>query len=230
MLTKRNLSVFSITWCSIKFNETFLDPINKFCKTPSTIISLNRTLFTGESRKFKRDLHFSQLNPNLHELVSVPTIENEWKKLDMASLAASLMMIKSSINKIGAKWLRGEVDEQFITSPYLSIQLPNNNSITQYEPFSCALDQTCKQLRLELKLKQGFNTVSSITGWNNTEDILCITLLTLLALLVMLIGKLRSALGQRNRAYTQILTNSNSNRKCEEALLVPPPYPQPENV
>jgi hypothetical protein len=54
--------------------------------------------------------------------VSVPTIENEWKKLDMASLAASLMMIKSSINKTGAKWLRGEVDEQFITSPYLSIQ------------------------------------------------------------------------------------------------------------
>ncbi len=191
---------------------------------------MNRTLFTGESRKFKRDLHFSELNSKLHELVPIPTIENEWKKLDMASLAASLMMFKSAINKIGAKWLQGEVDEQFITSPYLSIQLPNNNSITQYEPLSCALDQACKQLRLELKLKQGFNTVSSITGWNNTEDILSLTLLTLLALLLMLMGKLRNALRQRNKAYTQILTNSYSSRRCEEALLVPPPYPQPENV
>jgi hypothetical protein len=66
----------------------------------------------------------------------VPTINNEWKKLDMASLAASLMIIKSSITKMGTKWAKGEIDEHFVDSQHISLHLPNNNLISQYEPLA----------------------------------------------------------------------------------------------
>jgi hypothetical protein len=133
-LTKRNFSLFEISWCGKKFNETFLEPISNFCKTPAIVASFNRSLFTKESNKSKRDLHFAVLNTALSSIV--PTINNEWKKLDMASLAASLMIIKSSITKMGTKWAKGEIDEHFVDSQHISLHLPNNNLISQYEPLA----------------------------------------------------------------------------------------------
>jgi hypothetical protein len=160
----------------------------------------------------------------------MPAIDNEWKKLDMSSLAASFIMMKSVIHNIGTKWANGQIDEQFIPSQYISSLVPNNTGIIQYEPLSCSLDLTCKVIRLELRLKAGLNALSDITGWNNTEDILCLTLTAMVCLVLLLIKKLRTIFLQRNRAYKQILSHTCSVRRNEETLLVPPPYPPPEHV
>jgi hypothetical protein len=112
-LTKRNFTLFEISWCNQKFNETFIEPIERFCVTSSKVVNINRLLFHN---KTKRDLHFSSLDPTKVSF-PVPTIEQEWKKLDMASMAASFMMIKSTLTNMGTKWQKGEIDEQFNTSP-----------------------------------------------------------------------------------------------------------------
>jgi hypothetical protein len=230
-LTKRNFSWFEITWCETKFNETFLEPINNFCQTPNSVILMNRTLFAAYASREKRDLHFEHLNPKTGAINQAPTIESEWKKLDMASVAASLMIIKSAITKMGTKWQKGELDEQLINSPHISLNLPNNNSLSQYEPLSCLLDKTCKTLRLELKLKRGMNALTEITGWRYSEDILSSMSVALLIIVVVTIRKIRILLRQKEWAYKQLLTSSlSTGQRNEENLLIPPPYPRIENA
>jgi hypothetical protein len=226
-LTKRNFTLFEISWCDQKFNETFIEPIERFCVTHAKVININRLLFHN---KAKRDLHFSSLDPTKTSM-PVPAIAHEWKNLDMASMAASFMMIKSTLTNMGTKWLKGEIDEQFITSPYINLQLPNDHLISNYAPQSCLLDKTCKYLILELRLKRGISPVSNITGWSNSEDYLSLLIIALIIILLLLIRKIRSVIRQRQRAYKIIFASERRTSPPNEgSLMEPPPYPRVEGV
>jgi hypothetical protein len=72
-LTKRNFTLFEISWCDQKFNESFIEPIERFCVTHAKVVNINRLLFHN---KAKRDLHFSSLDP-AKTTMSVPTIAQE---------------------------------------------------------------------------------------------------------------------------------------------------------
>jgi hypothetical protein len=125
----------------------------------------------------------------------------------------------------------GEIDEQFSTSPYINLQLPNNNLISNYVPQSCLLDKTCKNLKLELRLKSGINPVSNMTGWSNSEDYLSLIIIALIIILLLLIRKIRSVIRQRERAYKLIFSSERRSSPLNEGpLMQPPPYPVVEST
>jgi hypothetical protein len=141
-------------------------------------------------------------------------------------MAASFMMLKSSLTNMGTKWLKGEIDEQFNTSPYINLHLPNNNLISNYAPQSCLLDKTCKYLILELRLKRGISPVSNMTGWSNSEDYLFLLIIALIIVFLLLIRKIKSVIRQRERAYKLIFTSERRTLSPNERTLIePPPYP-----
>ena len=207
-------------WCQEHFRESFIEPIKKFCVDSDSHKSIDRIIFGKNKFERKAPLDLATTTD------MIPRYESIGARLGMANLAAKFLIIKRSLIKMGMKWSTGEIDEQFITSEYLAIKMEGNDKLNEFEPHSCLFDPHCQYLRLELKKKIFYNSISKITGWKNTEDIL-LSILAITSLILLIISvKLRKVYRQREFAM-RFVQRDRSNRLMNDNHPTPPPYSDP---
>ena len=208
-------------WCNENFQEAFIDPLRKFCKDSSSHKTIDRFIFGKMKLEAKPSVEPSATNfPFSTDTDSVAN------RLGMAKLAAKFLFIKNSLNKMGLKWLRGEIDEQFMTSEYLQIKIDDPNHLNDLEPHSCLYDLNCKYLRLEFRHKKTLHPVALITGWKNAEEVLTISLSVSVLICLIFLWRLKKVTREREFAYRFAFAGRPQNRDNHE-IHIPPPYPEP---
>jgi hypothetical protein len=129
-------------------------------------------------------------------------------KLATASLAARLVAVRTVINSIKRNWMKNIMDKQFVDSPFLALELPNSQTVDEFEPFACEHDATCRKVRLEFRYKTE-RLVLKLAKLKYSEEMIISISFILLSLFIT--WKLLITVRQRNQALKRLSINCYEN-------------------
>ena len=217
----RDYSSETIKWCQNTFKDSFVEPISKFCVDSHKHKAINRYLFGQQQadRIFPHQINTQIIKSNPNSSTHFTT-----DKIAMSSLAAKFVLIRNSLIKMGVKWSKGELDEQFMTSEHLAIKSANNENLDAYEPHSCHFDTKCQYLRLELRQKPIVTSWGKFPIKEHGEEILAIIFLIIAIIPFICLYKLRNISRQRDHAYRIAFNRNSPTRLRSEMAGTPPPY------
>jgi hypothetical protein len=204
-------------WCIELFEKLFIRPLDEFCTKPQKVMMVERQIFTNEIHSIEKRTAYHP--PTIFRdhpeymtssLYSERMFDRSRNKLAIASLAARLVAVRTVINSIKRNWLKNIMDKQFVDSPFLALELPNSQTVDEFEPFACEHDATCRKVRLEFRYKTK-RLVLKLARLKYSEEMIISISISFILLSLFITWKLLITARQRNQALKRLNTNCYEN-------------------
>jgi len=214
-----NATYEETVWCTEPFENSFLKILDKFCTKPQKVMMVERLIFKSEIHSIgKRESYFPPTIFREHpeyitsSLYSERMFDKSKNKLAIAALAARLVSVRTIINSIKRNWLKNKMDKEFVDSPFLALELPNSQTVDDFEPFACDHDASCRKVRLEFRYKEKKLLINFSRLKYADEIIIAISIsISFILLSLFLTWKLLITVRQRNHALKRLSLNSYEN-------------------
>ncbi len=178
---------------------------------------LERQIFTNEFHLIgKRTAYYPPTIFRDHpeyitsSLYSERMFDRSRNKLAIASLAARFVAVRTIINSIKRNWLKNIMDKQFVDSPFLAMELPNSQTVDEFEPFACEHDAICRKVRLEFRYKAK-RLILTLARLKYSEEMIISISISFILLSLIINWKLLITIKQRNRALKRLSINCYEN-------------------